>query len=166
MQVFVVGRAFVLLRRIEKPLHTGRLLCVLGLRHDLLLCPVLVEVRHEEHAALLGGQQQVLAVALVAHDFLADAFGQVVYGAVGAGRRCLHLLRAARLVFAQDCCRDEDGKGGDYVDQDARTVRDLLREAVAIDVALVIQTRLHRPIHFRIAFGHPVAVGESAARWP
>lgn len=121
----------------------GRLLCVLGLRHDLLLA-VLVEVRHEEHAALLGGQQQVLAVALVAHDFLADAFGQVVYGAVSEGRRCLHLLRAARLVFAQDCCRDEDGKGGDYVDQDARTVRDLLREAVALDVALVIQTRLHR----------------------
>uniref|UniRef100_UPI0026731986 hypothetical protein n=1 Tax=Senegalimassilia anaerobia TaxID=1473216 RepID=UPI0026731986 len=79
----------------------------------------------------------------VAHDFLADALGQVVYGAVGAGWRCLHLLRAARLVFAQDCCRDEDGKGGDYVDQDARTVRDLLREAVALDVALAIQTRLH-----------------------
>ena len=60
-------------------------------------------------------------------------------------RRCLHLLRAVRLVYAQDCCRDEDGKGGDYVDQDARTVRDLLREAVALDLALVIQTRLHRP---------------------
>ena len=63
---------------------------------------------------------------------------------VRAGDAC-HLLRAARLVFAQDCCRDEDGKGGDYVDQDARAVRDLLREAVALDVALVIQTRLHRP---------------------
>ena len=62
---------------------------------------------------------------------------------VRAGDACIS-LRAARLVFAQDCCRGEDSKGGDYVDQDARTVRDLLREAVALDLALVIQTRLHR----------------------
>ena len=54
----------------------------LGLRHNRLVT-VLVEVRHEVHAALVCREQKVLAVDLIAHDFLMHAIRQIVNRAIG-----------------------------------------------------------------------------------
>ena len=72
----------------------------LGLRHNRLVT-VLVEVRHEVHAALVCREQKVLAVELIAHDFLMHAIRQIVNRAIGSRGRYRHVLRPHGLPGAR-----------------------------------------------------------------